>query len=44
LEQAQRISELSEAITAAQKIIDKLQEDTEQFNSLLMSVSTAATT
>jgi len=38
LEQAQRMSELPEVVPVAKKIIDKLQEDIDQFNSLLMSI------
>jgi len=38
LEQAQRVGESPEAIPAAMKLIEKLQVDIEQFNSLLKSI------
>ncbi len=38
LEQAQKVGELPEFIPAAKKIIKKLQEDSEQYKSLLMSI------
>ncbi|NLC92087.1 MAG: AAA family ATPase, partial [Treponema sp.] len=39
LEQAEKVDELPEAIYVAKKIIKKLQEDTEQYSSLLNSIS-----
>lgn len=42
LEQAQRVGELPESIPAANKIIKKLQEDTEQYKSFLTSISQQA--
>lgn len=38
LEQAQKVGEFPESIPAAKKIIEKLQEDLEQYNSFLMSI------
>ena len=38
LEQAQRVSEIPEAIPVAKKIIEKLKEDSDQYNSLLKSI------
>lgn len=42
LEQAQKVGELPELIPAAKKIIEKLQEDAEQYNSLLTSIGQQA--
>jgi hypothetical protein len=39
LERAQRCDEIPEAVTAAKKIIDKLKEDKEQFDSLIKSLN-----
>jgi len=38
LEQAQRVGEIPEAIPAAKKIIEKIEEDNAQYNSLLKSI------
>lgn len=38
LEQAEKVGDLPEAITVAKKLIKKLQEDEEQYNSLLISI------
>lgn len=43
LEQAQKVGELPESIPVAKKIIEKLQEDAEQYNSLLTSIGQKAT-
>jgi wobble nucleotide-excising tRNase len=43
LEQAQKVGELPESIPTAKKIIEKLQEDAEQYNSFLTSIGQQAT-
>lgn len=42
LKQAQKVGELPESVPAAKKIIEKLQEDEEQYNSFLTSINQQA--